>query len=279
MRADRGRQGETDARKTAGGDVLLGAIDREFVENLVLRIARIGDDDGVARQGGPRFPEDLRGGHRRDACFAHRAQIVEPFGLQSLQAGERSAVLVVAGGLVVAHLGQHGGKDRLGVAEDADFDGIVLADLEAVDIDLDELGFGDVEGDARPIGGGDAVAEAAADGEDDVGLAGAGIAGDGAEIPAGPGEERMILGDGALAHEGGGDRGTDMLGDGDEFRARPGGNHAATGEDHRALGGEQQLHGLGDIGGIAEGARGVCAAPGGRWLRRRSIPPADPAAG
>ena len=64
----------------------------------------------------------------------------------------------------------------------------------------------------------------------------------------------MVLGNGALAHERGGHRRADMLGDRHQFGAGAGRDDAAAGQDDRALRGEQQSCGLGDVGGVAEGA-------------------------
>src|ERR1700724_2415767 len=90
--------------------------------------------------------------------------------------------------------------------------GVVLADVEAVDVYLNQLRRrADVERDPRPVGGGDPIAEAASNGEDHVGLLRHLVAAYRARVSAGPGVELVFLGDCALAVVGDGDRCTEVL--------------------------------------------------------------------
>ena len=85
-------------------------------------------------------------------------------------------------------------EHRAGIADDPDLDWVAAADLERVDVDLDQLCGRDVERDAGPVGGGDPVAEPAADGQDHVGVLRHRVAGDRAHVPARPRVEVVIGG-------------------------------------------------------------------------------------
>ena len=104
-------------------------------------------------------------------------------------------------------------KKRLGVADDADFDGIVAADLFGVDVDLDQPGRRNVVDVALEPRAGMQIVEARADREDHIGVARrlgrrkfAPHARD-AEMQA------MVVGQRALAHERRVDGNVELLGE------------------------------------------------------------------
>ena len=246
---------ETDARHAAGGDVLAWLVDRKLVEDLVLRIGGVGHHDGVARQGLARFDQNLRRRHRLYVGGAQRPQILLPLHLEFFQLAILRGRLVVARLCRFPQLVQNLAEHRLGVAENANLHRVVLADLEAVDVDLDQLGRRDIEGDTRPVRRRNAIGKAAADGQDDIGGPRHGVARNGTEVAAGAGEEVVVLGETALAHERRGDGRADELGDRLQFRGGFRLDDAAAREQDRALGLEQKVDRPGDIVRVAEGSR------------------------
>ena len=63
------------------------------------------------------------------------------------------------------------GEERLGVADDADLDGVVAADLFRIDVDLDEARRRHVVDVAGKPRAGMQIVEAGADGENHIGVA------------------------------------------------------------------------------------------------------------
>ena len=102
------------------------------------------------------------------------------------------------------------------VADEGDVDADVLVDLGGVDFDVDLLGVGRVAGEVA----GDAVVEAHAEGEQEVGLLD-GVVDPGLAVHAHHAErERVGGGEGAEAEQGAGDGDVAALGEGDDLLAR-----------------------------------------------------------
>ena len=98
------------------------------------------------------------------------------------------------------------------------------------------------------------------DDEQDVG----GICGSDHRCSAHPGtqRERMVLVDGPLAVDGGGDRGRQPLGDGEQFHPRSAGTPSC--DDHRSSGSRKTPCGINDqVGGSRCGRGMVCRRHGG----------------
>ncbi|MNX06738.1 hypothetical protein D3C86_364100 [compost metagenome] len=143
------------------------------------------------------------------------------------------------------------GQGRAGVADDADIDWIALADLLRVQIDLDQLRAGDVEGVLGPPGAAVRLAEGCADGQDDVGRARR-VIGDARAPDAGRAQRQgVVLGEDALTHQGGGHRRTQLFRQNLQGVIGAGQSHAVAGEDHRIGRGLQHGDGLGHALGVA----------------------------
>ena len=133
---------------------------------------------------------------------------------------------------------------------------------------MDDLGIGGEAVDAA----GDAVVEAGAEGDEQVALLHGGGGGDGAVHAGHAKTERMVVGEHAAGHEGG-----DHLdaGEFDQFAQRFGGagfQHAATGVDDGALGGEDESGGLFDHAGVAFGGGPVAGEAVGDLVVARPVP-------
>ena len=109
----------------------------------------------------------------------------------------------------------------------------VLVDLRPVDVDVDDFGVGCEGGGV----GGHPVGEAAADGDEQIALVGGEIGGVGAVHTDHAGEQPVIAGAGAAAHDGGGHRSVEPLDKGAEL------GHSSLGADDPAAHQHQGLPG------------------------------------
>ena len=160
------------------------------------------------------------------------------------------------------HLPQH----EPGVAHAAEADPVAAADVAGVVHDLAERRRRRQGRDVERAG------EARADAEDDVGPLEEPVDGGRARAGGGAERERMALGEGALAVQGGRDRDAGALGQLHELLARAGVEHALPGQDHRVGRLGQDPHRLGDVrrsGLRAPRGRGA-DIPAGVAGRRRS---------
>ena len=122
---------------------------------------------------------------------------------------------------------------RRGVADDVVVGEHVLVDLRPVDVDVDDFGVGCEGGGV----GGHPVGEAAADGDEQIALVGGEIGGVGAVHTDHAGEQPVIAGAGAAAHDGGGHRSVEPLDKGAEL------GHSSLGADDPAAHQHQGLPG------------------------------------
>src|SRR5690606_26566181 len=153
--ADCGWYSEADTGETTRGDVLLRPIYRKLVEDLVLRVAGVGNDHSIAWQYLACLEKHLGYAHRRVVAGPQRMQVLFPLRLQLLQAQELRIAGVVLGRCSLTQACQQGVQDGTGIAHDTDFSWVVLADLEAIDVDLNQLGFRNIEGHTWTIRRGD----------------------------------------------------------------------------------------------------------------------------
>ncbi len=150
------------------------------------------------------------------------------------------------------------GEHLAGVADDRHVRRAVLADLGRVDVGVDDLG---VRGEAVQLAG-DAVVEAGAEGEQQVGLLQGGDGGDGA-VHAGHAQVlRVAVREGAERHQGGDHRGAGQLGEDPQLGGGLRLDDAAADVQHRALGADQHLRGLADLLGVRLGDRAVAGQRG-----------------
>jgi hypothetical protein len=127
---------------------------------------------------------------------------------------------------------EKGVEDGFEVADEGDVGADVFVDLGGVDVDVDFFGVGRVVGEVA----GDAVVEAHAEGEQEVGLLD-GVVDPGLAVHAHHAErERVVGGEGAEAEQGAGDGDVAALGEVEDLLARAGLDDAVAGEDDGALG-------------------------------------------
>src|ERR1019366_7751572 len=163
-------------------------------------------------------------------------------------AGGAARGIGVGGGFGGGLGGFYGGA--FDVADDGDFGSADLADFGGVDIDVDDFGVRGEGGEAT----GDAVIEADAKGDEEVGIGQRHIGGV-AAVHAGHGDEVGVSGgEGAEAHEGSNDG---RVGESDEFAELGGGiggDDTAAGIDEGAGGFLDELDGAADLAGVCFGA-------------------------
>ena len=139
------------------------------------------------------------------------------------------------------------GEHALGVADDGEIGGAVLADLGGVDVDVDDLGVGSERGQAA----GDAVVETDAERDEEIGLGHAHVGGIGA-VHAGHAEE---VGVGARqraeTHEGADGGSVEDFHELAEFFMGARSDDAAAGVDEGPLGFPHHVRGAADLPGVA----------------------------
>jgi len=147
------------------------------------------------------------------------------------------------------------GEDAADVTDQGDGDLDILADGGGIDVDVDDLRPG---GELAHLAG-DAVIEAHADGDEEVGLLD-GIVGVGGAMHAHHLESEGVgLGKGPQSHQGGGDRRLDVAGQKGQFAGGAAGDDSAAGEDDGPFGTVDAGGGFLDLGQVA-GDGGLVAA-------------------
>ena len=152
------------------------------------------------------------------------------------------------------------------VADEGDVGADVLVDLGGIDLDVDLLRVGRVVGEVA----GDAVVEAHAEGEQQVGLLD-GVVDPGLAVHAHHAErERMVRGEAAEAEQRAGDGDLLALGEGEDLGFGAGVRDAVAGEDDGLLCGLDEFDGLLDRGGFGaqHGVRAVGRGRGGFEVER-----------
>ncbi len=122
---------------------------------------------------------------------------------------------------------QHLAQDEPGVADAAEHHVVAAADVAGVVHDLAKRGR---RGQRRDV---ERAGEARADAEDDVGTLEEPVDGGRPGAGGGPERERMVLGEGALAVQGRGNRDAGALGEPHELLGRAGVQHPLAGQDDR----------------------------------------------
>ncbi len=159
--------------------------------------------------------------------------------------GPRAAVRQPAGGLELLRHFDEELQRGLGVGGDAEVRGEDPAELGGLDVDVDERAALGVDGQVAGVPVGPAVADA----QDEVRLQEVRVAVAVRGLQADhAGVQLVVVGEDAPAHQGRDDRGARQLGELDEEFAGIGVDDAATGDDHRALGCEQEPDRLLDLG-------------------------------
>ncbi len=193
------------------------------------------DHYGVSLEGGPQLLDEAGDGDGHPVGVAVGAQLPQPVFLRPLDVLEVRGAGVVSLGRPLAHLRDELLQHAAGVAHQAHRRRVVLADLAGVDVGVDQLRGRDGEADPVAERRRRLVREAAAHRQQDVGAAGKVVAAGrplGARVPA---VQRMILRKRALPRERGDHRRPQVLRQLAQRPRRLGGQHAATGQDHRPL--------------------------------------------
>ena len=243
--ADGGGEAEAHGAGAAGGEPVVAGV--VFVElgSPHLMLADVGGDDGFAFGELVELVDDL--------LHAEAALLFVGEG-EFLFVGVE--VLEPLGGGEFFDEGEEVTEDGFGVALDGDVDLDHFVELGGVDVDVDEFGVA-----AEHVGfADDAVVEAGADVEDEVGFA-EGVVGVGGAVHAEHAEgEGVGFGEDAFAEEGGGDGAAEGFGEHEEFFVGAGDHGALAGEDDGALGLGDEFGGFFD-GGLVdfEGFLGVVA--------------------
>src|SRR5579863_2171220 len=243
LRAHSERDGDAHAAVGAGVDRVAGGKDGDRLAREVEDLVTVGDDNRVAVHEVADFLAQAQG-MNRDGIGTHQLLGLDPrlFVVAAQGIDPRQFLASVKG---VAGFADQLLQDHFGVADDADVDRAVAADLFVGDIDLSDLDIG------RPSwrqAEADDEVEAGADDQHGVAFFPCLVAG--AEEA-----ERMVLGDDAAALRGGVERDAGELDKFLEFvhRARP--EHARPAQDQRALGLLEHRDGLLDEVGVARDAR------------------------
>ncbi len=165
----------------------------------------------------------------------------------AVQVGPPHAQVALVARGVLALDGLHEvGDDLSRVADDRDVGGAVLADLGGVDVGVDDLRE---RGEAVELAG-DAVVEAGAERDDEVGLLERGHGGDAAVHPGHADVLRVAVGEGAEGHQGRRDGGPGQLGEDLQLGGRARLQDPAADVEHGALGGAEEPGGLADLLGV-----------------------------
>ena len=148
-------------------------------------------------------------------------------------------------------------EDLAEVADEGYVDLYVFVDFAGVDFDVDLFGVGGVAGEVA----GDAVVEAHAEGEEEIGMLD-GVVDPGLAVHAHHAEgERVGGGEGSEAEEGAGDGDLLALGEGDDLVAGAGFDDAVAGEDEGLFGVADEFDG---VAASRRTRRGAWGAGGGR---------------
>ena len=183
------------------------------------------------------FDDELGGDEGRVLVLVGHRGILFPLGDLGVPSGVALAAFLVAG-LVEEEV--KFGEGEFDVGLDGEADELIFINFGVVDVDVDD---GAVLAEFFDFAG-DAVVEADAEGEEEVGFVGGVIGGDGA-VHAEPLEgEGVGFGEGADAHEGGGDGDLGALGEFEQFGVGFAADDAAAGVDDGALGLFEEAHGL-----------------------------------
>ena len=170
--ADRRRQAEAHRPQAAGVDPAARLVEAVVLRRPHLVLADVGGDDRVAlRRPVHRLDHELRLDLAVLAGLVAQRVLLLP-GADLLPPGVEAGGVGLQRPVLAGQLRQH----QLDVADDRDVGADVLGDLRRVDVDVDELGV------RRELGelAGDAVVEAGADRDDQVGLVHRVVGGDGA---------------------------------------------------------------------------------------------------
>ena len=167
----------------------------------------------------------------------------------ALPPGDRVEPVGALGRRAIAPFGDERLEHRTGIADDRDLCLTDLADLGGVDVGVDHLG----ERRERRRVAGDAVVEAHADPDEEVGFLDGRRGGVEAVHPRHAQGEGVGIGDGAPAHEGRDDREVRLLGELDERFGSAGLDDPATDIEDGSLGCLDAPHGLLDAAGMRLG--------------------------
>ena len=245
LRTDGRREREAHRAESARGDVRPRPAGDPALLDHPLRQPRAGDDDRVFAGGGLDLADGAGHRHRRRIRAGLLLDLPLPLGSQ-----RRDLVAVAGRGLAGADRVEEVLQPGLRVTDQRHGDGIVLADLALVDVELDQPRRRDREGHPAPPRRRRPVDEAAADRQQHVGGRRQRVADRRAGVADRLTRERVGLVDRPLPVPGRHDRRAEPLGELHELRRSLRADDPAAGDDHRPLRLRQQPRRLLDGRGI-----------------------------
>src|ERR1017187_3332114 len=247
--ADGGRKSKAHGAEAAGIDPEAGFVEAAELGGPHLMLADVAGDDGVAGGEAVDFGHEVLGLDFGVAGGGVVGVLVLP-GADLMPPGAAGGAArgIGFGGSFGEELGEFD-EDAFDVADDGDVGSADLADFGGVDIDVDDFGVWGEGGEAA----GDAVVEADAEGDEEVGIGQRHIGGV-AAVHAGHGDEvGVIRRERAEAHQGSDDG---SVGEGNElteFGRGIGGDDAAAGINEGTRGFLDELGGAADLAGMSFG--------------------------
>ena len=252
--ADRGGEAIAHRAEAAAGQPAVGAVEMEMLRRPHLVLADLGGDDRVHAAGRVEQRLDRALRHDFGAVFLLFGKVEAARRAPAVEAAPPFAKVA---GLVPRFLPARDQRiERApGIADHREVDRNDLVDRAAVNVDVDLFGIGRESVEAA----GDAVVEARADCDDQVGAVHRHIGFIGA-VHAEHAEPFVVVGgEGAEPHQGRGDR---RAGERDELAQRRAGigtgvDHAAAGVEDRTLGSGNHRDGLGNRVGVGIDLRAI----------------------
>ena len=254
LRADRSRETIAHRAEPAAGEPAVGAVEMEMLRRPHLVLADFSGDDRIAAAGRVEQRLDRALRHDFGAILFLFGKVEAAGGAPAVDAAPPFAEVARLITLV-APRGDQRIERAPGIADDREVDGDDLVDRASVDVDVDLFGIGRESVEAA----GDAVVEARADCDDQVGAVHRHVRFIGA-VHAEHAEPLVIVRrESTEPHQ---RRGDWRAGERDQLAQRRAGvgagvDHPAAGVEDRALGGGDHRGGLGDRGGVGIDLRAI----------------------
>ena len=146
-------------------------IDGKLLADAVLVPAHVGGDDGIAGQHFPHLGQNAFGHHGKGiALFHFDIALLECFPVISDLLFQASLAVDALRYDLAGHLSEHP-EGLFQIGDHTDLHRVVASDLAGFDVDLDEFGLGDIEGELRIPGTAVRLLEACAETQDEISFA------------------------------------------------------------------------------------------------------------
>ncbi len=249
LSADGGGKAEAHGAEAAGVDPEAGVIVADELGGPHLVLADVGSDDGFAVGDTVDLGHEVLGLDFVDGDFELEGVLFHPAANGVPPVGALSGLLSAHFGFEFAHDLVELGEDLFGIADDGEFCVADLGDLAGVDVDVDDLGVGGEGSEAA----GDAIVEANAEGDDQVGIVHAHVGRVGSVHAGHRDEVAVVAGQGAEAHEGVDAGEVSEFDEFLEFIVGVGVDDATASVDEGTFGFPDHLGGAADLAGVAFG--------------------------